>query len=353
MNEPSTSGPLSGVMVVELGGLGPVPFAGMTLAGMGASVVRVERPGGDVFFAGYESSDLLNRGKSTVALDLKSPEGLARCRALVADADIVLEGSRPGALERLGLGPDDVMATHPGLVYGRMTGWGQAGPRSATAGHDINYIALTGVLDAIGSPDGPPVVPLNVVGDFGGGAMYLVAGVLAALHQARATGQGDVVDAAIVDGVAHLLTGVHSWLASGRWEKQRGSNLLDGGAPFYATYETADGRSVAVGALEPQFFAALLRGLEIQHPYVQDDRASWPRLRAELAAAFKSRARDHWDAVFAQTDACVTPVLDLVEAADDDHLRARRAVVRLSGVVQSGDAPRFLGAGPLTAGRAR
>ena len=337
-------GPLAGVRVVELGGLGPVPFAGMTLAGMGADVLRVARPGGDPFFGGREESDLLNRGKRLEVIDLKSETERARCLDILADADIVLEGHRPGVAERLGLGPEDVAARNERVVYGRMTGWGQDGPRSREAGHDINYIALTGALDAIGTPDGP-VVPLNVVGDFGAGSLYLVAGVLAALHQARATGRGDVVDAAIVDGTAHLLSGVHSWMASDRWEPRRGGNLIDGGAPSYAVYRTSDDLHVAVGALEGPFFEALKAGLGLEWSGDHLDPGRWDELRPLVADCFAARTRDEWVEVFAGTDACVTPVLGLTEAADDEHMSARGSLHRRDGRVEAGPAPRFLRSG--------
>lgn len=337
-------GPLAGVHVVELGGIGPVPFAGMTLAGMGADVLRIARPGGDPFFGGREDADLLNRGKRLEVIDLKGGVGRERCLDLLRRADIVLEGHRPGVAERLGLGPADVAAGNVRVVYGRMTGWGQDGPRRQQAGHDINYISLTGALDAIGI-SAEPVIPLNVVGDFGGGSMYLVAGVLAALHQAQVTGRGDVVDAAIVDGTAHLLSGVHAWMASDRWRPSRGRNLVDGGAPSYAVYRTSDDLHVAVGALEPPFFEALKAGLGLDWEGDHLDPSRWDELRPLIAARFATRTRDDWVAVFAGTDACVTPVLSLNEAVDDEHMAARGALFRRDGRVEAGPAPRFLRAG--------
>lgn len=338
------NGPLAGVQVVELGGLGPVPFAGMTLAGMGADVLRIVRPGGDPFFGGREESDLLNRGKRLEVIDLKNETERARCLDLLAHADIVLEGHRPGVAERLGLGPEDVAARNERVVYGRMTGWGQDGPRSQEAGHDINYISLTGALDAIGTP-AEPVIPLNVVGDFGGGSLYLVAGVLASLHQAQTTGRGDVVDAAIVDGTAHLLSGVHAWMASDRWEPNRRDNLVDGGAPSYSIYRTADGLHVAVGALEAPFFEALKKGLGLVWHGNHLDPARWDELRTLMVARFATRTRADWVALFAGTDACVTPVLSLTEAADDEHMSARGSLYRRDGRVEAGPAPRFMRSG--------
>ncbi|MDH6282646.1 CaiB/BaiF CoA transferase family protein [Prescottella agglutinans] len=338
------TGPLSGCKVVELAGLGPAPFAAMTLADLGAEVVRVERPGGSGFFPGLEHLDILNRGKKSVALDLKDSRAVAAVLDMVAQADILIEGYRPGVVERLGLGPDTCFERNPRLVYGRMTGWGQQGPLAHSAGHDIGYIALTGALHAIGSQGGPPQIPLNLVGDFGGGAIYLVMGVLAALRHSDRTGQGQVVDAAIVDGAAHLLGSAHMMLAANSWNDERGVNMLDGGWPFYAVYETSDGKYMAVGALEPQFYAELLRilGLGLD-PKAQHDRSQWPEMRRLLAATFMQRTRDEWAAEFEGTDACVAPVLSLVEAAEHPHVAARGTIVEHDGVLQAAPAPRFSG----------
>ncbi|WP_432837496.1 CaiB/BaiF CoA transferase family protein [Dactylosporangium sp. CA-092794] len=336
------TGPLDGVTVVELAGIGPCPFAGMLLAEMGADVIRVDRPGGNFLTPRAPEADLLGRGKRTVELDLKTPEGRERLAALCDGADVLIEGFRPGVAERLGLAPEALWERNPRLVYGRMTGWGQTGPAAHTAGHDIAYLAPTGALHAIGPAGGAPQIPLNVVGDLGGGATYLVMGVLAALLEARRTGRGQVVDAAIVDGAAHLLGIVHSLLADGRWRDERGANLLDGGAPFYAVYETADARHMAVGAIEPQFFAELVRVLGIDAgPADQLDEARWPALRERLAAAFATRTQAEWTAAFDGTDACVAPVLSLREAATHPHLAARRSLVEVEGVLQAMPAPRF------------
>ncbi len=323
--------------------MGPAPFGGMTLAGMGAEVIRVERPGGLGIFPGAPTDDVLNRDKQIVCLDLKHPDAVAAVLDLVARCDVLLEGSRPGVTERLGLGPEPCWKRNPALVYGRMTGWGQDGPLAALAGHDLTYIALTGALHAIGDAEGPPQVPLNLVGDFGGGGAYLVMGVLAALLEARASGRGQVVDAAIVDGVAHLLAGTHGMVNTGTWQDMRGINMLDGGAPYYAVYRTADDKYMAVGAIEPKFYAQLLTGLEVDKLDAdeQQNRASWPATRRRIAAAFASRTRDEWVKVFDGTDACVAPVLSLREAAEHDHMRQRGSVRVEDGFIEPGVAPRF------------
>ncbi|WP_226358388.1 CaiB/BaiF CoA-transferase family protein [Pseudonocardia sp. ICBG601] len=340
-------GPLAGRTVVELAGIGPGPFAGMELADLGADVIRVDRPSAGPLPTAPPAADVLGRGKRSVVLDLKRPEAVEAVLALAAGADVLIEGNRPGVAERLGVGPEAVWERNPRLVYGRMTGWGQDGPLAHTAGHDVGYIALTGALGAIGPADGPPQIPLNLLGDFGGGATYLVIGVLAALLEAERTGRGQVVDAAIVDGTSHLLAVIHTLLGSGRWEDRRGVNLLDGGTPFYAVYATSDGGHMAVGALEPQFYAELLRLLEIPcevaDPRDQHDRSRWPALRATLAGRFATRTRAEWTAVFDGTDACVAPVLGLREAAAHPHLAARGSVVEVDGVLQPGPAPRLSG----------
>ncbi len=331
------SGPLRGVRVVELGGIGPGPFAGMMLADLGAEVVRIDRPGGD----GLRLA-ALERGRRSVMLDLRKPEGVAAVLQLVDRADVLIEGFRPGVTERLGLGPEDCWQRNPALVYGRMTGWGQDGPWAQTAGHDVGYIAVTGALHAIGRSGGPPQVPLNVVGDFGGGAMYLVTGVLAALLEARASGHGQVVDAAIVDGAASLMTAMYGMLDAGAWRDERGHNLLDTGAPFYDVYETADGGHMAVGALEPKFYAEFVSLLGLDPDDAdRDDPGRWPALRERIAALFKGRTRDEWTAVFDGSDACVAPVLSMTEAASHPQLAARGTFTDVDGTTVPAPAPRF------------
>lgn len=337
----SGHGPLTGVRVVELAGIGPGPFAAMLLADLGADVVRVDRPGG----AGLgidPASDLTNRNKRSVLLDLKSDEGPARVLDLVERADILIEGYRPGVAERLGVGPGACLARNPKLVYGRMTGWGQDGPLAERAGHDIAYLALTGTLSMIGKPDEPPVVPANLVGDYAGGSLYLVVGVLAALQHARAHGEGQVVDAAIVDGAAHLATMIHGMLAAGSWQDRRGTNLLDGGCPFYGTYATSDGGHMAVGPLEGQFYAEFIGLLGIADTFPDRwDLARWDELRAAVTERFLTRTRAEWTEVFDGTDACVAPVLSLAEAPHHPHLAARSTFVEHSGLTQPAPAPRF------------
>lgn len=335
------SGPLSGVRVVELAGIGPGPFAAMLLADLGADVVRVDRPGGQGL--GIDPAyDITNRNKRSVLVDLKAPDGPARVLDLAARADVLIEGYRPGVAERLGVGPADCHARNPRLVYGRMTGWGQDGPLAQRAGHDVAYIAVTGTLGMIGRPDEPPAVPANLLGDYAGGSLYLVVGVLAALHHARATGAGQVVDAAIVDGTAHLSAMIHGMLAAGGWQDRRAANLLDGGCPYYGTYETADGGHMAVGALEGRFYAEFLRllGLDDLAPAHQDW-TRWEELRERVAARFKSRTRDEWTAVFEDSDACVAPVLSLREAPRHPHLAARGTFTDHGGITQPAPAPRF------------
>ncbi|MEU5897345.1 MULTISPECIES: CaiB/BaiF CoA-transferase family protein [Streptomyces] len=334
-------GPLAGVRVVELAGIGPGPFAAMLLADLGADVVRVDRPGGGGLAINPEY-DVTNRNKRSVVVDLKADEGPARVLDLVERADVLIEGYRPGVAERLGVGPDACHARNPKLVYGRMTGWGQEGPLAQRAGHDIAYIAITGTLGMIGNPDEPPAVPANLVGDYAGGSLYLIVGILAALHHAREHGTGQVVDAAIVDGAAHLSTMIHGMLAAGGWQDRRGANLLDGGCPFYGTYETADGGYMAVGPLEQQFydeFTALL-GLADTAP-ARKDLARWGELREAVAARFKDRTRDEWTAVFQDSDACVAPVLSLREAPAHPHLAARGTFTDHGGITQPAPAPRF------------
>ncbi|MGA1798616.1 CaiB/BaiF CoA-transferase family protein [Sphingomonas sp. 4RDLI-65] len=332
-------GPLAGVRVVEFDAIGPVPLAAMILADFGCDIVRIGRAGRPP--SPSADGPILGRGRRSISLDLKTQPDRDTALAIVARADVVLEGNRPGVMERLGLGPDACLAANPKLVYGRMTGWGQTGPLAQTAGHDINYIALTGVLHAIGGAD-RPVPPLNLVGDYGGGTMLLALGVVAALVSARTTGRGQVVDAAMTDGSALLMTMFYTMHAAGLWRDAREANLLDGGAPFYRTYACADGGHVAVGAIEPAFFAALLAGLGLDAAGIdQGDRSAWPDLASRFAARFAERSRDDWADVFAGTDACVTPVLSLAEAPDHAHNRARATFAAPSGPMQPMPAPRF------------
>ena len=336
-------GPLAGVKIIEMAGVGPTPFAGMLLADMGADVVRIDRKPtsrGDAFDA--IAGGLLDRGRRSIALDLKKPEAVAAALELVVGADALIEGFRPGVMERLGLGPEACLARNPRLVFGRVTGWGQEGPLAGAAGHDIDYIALTGALHAIGT-ENAPAPPLNLLADFGGGAMFLAFGVACALVEARGSGRGQVVDAAMTDGVGLLMAMTYSLKARGRWRAERQANLLDGGAPFYSVYRCADGKWVAVGALEPEFFAALVAKLELD-PGAFADRwnpRAWPAIRARLEAAFAERPRDEWAALFADSDACVAPVLDVDEAPRHPHNLARRAFVDVGGAAQPAPAPRF------------
>ena len=340
-------GPLHGIRIIEFAALGPAPMGAMILADLGAEVVRIERklaPGAKPASELFDPAiDILNRNRRVVTLDLKKPEGLAAVRQLIAAADGLIEGYRPGVMERLGLGPDDCLAANPRLVYGRMTGWGQTGPLASTAGHDINYLSLSGALHAIGEPGGKPVVPLNLVADCGGGAMLLVVGVLAALLEARSSGRGQVVDAAMTDGSALLMTMMYTLKAMGQWSQQRGSNLLDGGAHFYDTYRCADGKYVSIGPIEPQFYAIFLHTAGITDPdFAQQwDRARWPELKARVAAHLATRPRDEWCELFAGSDACVAPVLDMDEAPKHPHNQARGTFIEVGGVTQPAPAPRF------------
>lgn len=334
------TGPLRGVKVVEIAGIGPGPHACMLLADLGADVIRVERPGGQLLTGG--SHDLLNRGRPSVALDLKKPEAVETVLSLVEGADVLVEGMRPGVTERIGIGPDACFARNPRLVYGRMTGWGQDGPWASAAGHDMNYIAITGALFGLGQVKDKPQFPSNLLGDFGGGSTYLVIGVLAALLEARTSGQGQVVDAAIVDGTASLNAMGAAFLASGTFKEERVANLLDGGAPYYDVYETADGRHMSVGALEPQFYEVFvdLLGIRDRAPDRFDaDRAE--ELRSLIAARFAERTQSEWAAVFDGTDACVAPILPMSEAVDHPHLKERATFVERGGLVQPAPAPRF------------
>jgi alpha-methylacyl-CoA racemase len=333
-------GPLAGVRVVELAGIGPLPFAAMLLAELGADDIRVERPGSEPFGIPAEY-DLTRRSRPRVGVDLKDERGVELVRRLASASDVFVEGFRPGVAERLGLGPDDLRAGHPALVYARMTGWGQDGPLAATAGHDIDYLAVTGLLHAIG-PAAAPAVPLNLVGDLGGGAMYLVVGVLAALIERSRSGVGQVVDAAIVDGAAHLGTAVFGMLACGLWDDQRAANLIDGGTPYYGVYETKDGRHLAVGPLEDAFYDVFASTLGLAQD-APDRRTpeQWAELRQAIASRVRERDLDEWVAAFDGTDACVAAVRTLTEAPGHPHLRARQTFVDVEGVVQPAPAPRF------------
>lgn len=352
-------GPLAGVKIVEMAGIGPAPFCAMLLADMGAEVLRLDRtePSG----LGIEMAprfNLLNRGRRSLAVDLKQPGGIRAALRLIAQADALVEGFRPGVMERLGLGPDDCTAINPRLIYGRMTGWGQDGPLAETAGHDINYIALSGALHAIGREGEAPVPPLNLVGDFGGGAAYLALGIVAALFAARQSGEGQVVDASMVEGSASLMTMFFGLRAADLWQDVRGVNTIDTGAPYYGTYETKDGRWVAVGAIEPKFYAALLdrMGLDDEDVSAQNDRARWPDLKHRFANVFRGKTRDEWCAIMEGADACFAPVLSLGEAAAHPHNNARGSFVERDGIVQPAAAPRFsrtkseVGAPPPEAG---
>jgi alpha-methylacyl-CoA racemase len=334
------TGPLHGVKVVEIAGIGPGPHACMLLADLGADVIRIERPGGQMLTGG--SHDLLNRGRPSVALDLKNPDAVETVLRLVETADVLVEGMRPGVTERMGIGPEDCLARNPRLVYGRMTGWGQTGPWASVAGHDMNYIAITGTLFGLGQVKDKPQFPANLVGDFGGGSTYLVIGVLAALLEARTSGQGQVVDAAIVDGTASLNAMGAAFLASGVFKEERAANLLDGGAPYYDIYETADGRHMSVGALEPQFYAELvdLLGIRDSAPDRYDAERT-DELRDVIATRFRERTQAEWAAVFDGTDACVAPILPLSEAVEHPHIKERGVFVEHGGLLQPAPAPRF------------
>lgn len=332
------TGPLAGIKVIEMAGLGPVPLAGQLLADMGAEVTVIDRKAFEP-----DPANVNRRGKLSVALNLKSDDGRAAALDRIAAADVLMEGFRPGVMERLGLGPEECLARNPGLVYGRMTGWGQEGPMAHMAGHDINYLALTGALHAMG-PEDKPVPPLNLLGDYGGGTMFLITGILGALVERATSGRGQVIDAAIVDGVPAMMGLIHQMIADGRWDTSgRERNRLDAGAPYYTCYRTRDGGHVAVGALEDAFFALLAEGLGLSQDLVDNrhDKARWPEMRAAYAAIFAQKTRAEWMEVFGGTDACVTPVLDFGEAEKDPHMAARRVLVRRDGVLQSNAAPRF------------
>ncbi len=336
-------GPLQGVKVLEIEAIGPVPWAAMMLSDMGADVLRIDRPvAPDMGVAGDTRFQFTERGRRSVVADLKTAEGRQAVLCLVAKADVVLEGMRPGVMERLGLGPDACLARNPALVYGRMTGWGQTGPLSQAVGHDINYIALAGVLHSIGNAQAP-VPPLNLVGDFGGGAMLLALGVMAALLESRSSGKGQVVDAAMVDGSLSLMAAVLGRYAAGEWKDQRQSNLLDGGAHFYGTYATSDGQFLAVGAIEPRFYQALLKGLGLENSVLpsQHDRLAWPAMREKFSEIFRLNTRDHWCHTFEGTEACVSPVLSLGELATHPHNAQRSSFIEIDGLMHPAPSPRF------------
>lgn len=340
---PRRPGPLSGLRVLEIAAIGPVPFAGMLLSDLGADVIRVDRTRPDPGSTWNDPHlDVLGRGRRSIAVDLKTERGVEVVLRLAESADVLLEGFRPGVAERLGIGPQACMIRNSRLVYGRMTGWGQQGPLASAAGHDINYVALTGALHAVGGEDSP-VPPLNLVGDFGGGALYLVTGVLAALLERVRSGKGDVVDAAMVDGAASLMSIFYVMQQIGFWQDRRGANFLDGGAPFYGTYRTADDKFVSVGAIEPQFWAELLArlGIDAAEMGFQHDRDAWPAMRERLEAVFRTRTRDQWCEVLEGSDACFAPVLTIAEAADHPHMAARGTFVRADGITRPGPAPRF------------
>ncbi|ALJ21665.1 CaiB/BaiF CoA transferase family protein [Microbacterium sp. No. 7] len=346
MSAPAGRGPLAGVRVIELAGIGPGPFAAMLLADLGADVVRVDRLGARPVVE--RRIEVNGRTRRSIAVDLKSPRGRELVLRMVADADALIEGMRPGVTERLGLGPDDCLAVNPALVYGRITGWGQDGPYAQTAGHDITYLAVTGGLHAVGHGDRPPVPPVNIIGDFGGGGMYLAFGIVAAVLRARATGEGDVVDASIVDGVASLFGMMRGFLHDGTWVDRRESNFMDGGAPYYRAYRCADGRDVAVGAIERHFWDVLIERIGLSgdpRMAARDDRTRWPELIAALDAHFATRPRDEWVALTAGTDACLAPVLTFEESLHDPQLRARGAFSEVGGIWHPAPAPRFARAG--------
>lgn len=326
--------------MVEMAAIGPGPFAGMMLSDMGAEVIRIDRL--DQAGSGHRAH-VLNRGRRSIALDLKNPKGVDTALRLIDQADVLLEGFRPGVMERLGLDPDTCLARNPGLVYGRMTGWGQEGPLSKAAGHDINYISIGGALGAMGYADRPPAPPLNLVGDFGGGAMYLLTGILAALVERGSSGKGQVIDAAMTDGTASLLSPFYGLMAMGLWTTDRFSNRLDGGAYYYGSYECSDGKYISIGSLEPQFYALLLEKCEITDPAFQDqlDQASWPEKREKLAELFRTRTRQQWCELMEGTDVCFAPVLNLQEAPAHPHNVARETFVDFEGVTQPAPAPRF------------
>jgi len=337
-------GPLAGVKIVEIAGIGPGPFCAMMLADMGAEVIRVDRAGsvrgGD---PSVPPGDLINRGRRSIGVDLKSPEGVETVMRLVEQSDGLIEGFRPGVAERLGIGPDECLARNPALAYGRMTGWGQEGPYASAAGHDINYIALAGALEPMGRRGEAPVPPLNLVGDFGGGGMYLAFGLVCAILEARGSGRGQVVDAAMVDGAASLMTFFHGFRAMGIWNDERGTNMLDTGAHYYDVYECSDGLFVSIGSIEPQFYAELREKLGLDDPKwdAQMSRSEWPAFKEEFIEIFKTKTRDEWCEIMEHTDICFAPVLSMEEAPQHPHNVARGTFVEVAGITQPGPAPRF------------
>lgn len=338
-------GPLKGFKIIEIAGIGPTQFCGMLLADMGAQLIRIERPDvGDLGIRMPAKYNLMNRSRPTVGVDLKTPQGVERVLRLCEHADAIFEGFRPGVMERLGLGPEACSARNKRLVYGRMTGWGQDGPLARTVGHDTNYIALAGALGAMGESDRPPPIPLNLIGDFGGGGAYLAIGILAAMLETGKSGKGQVVDAAMVDGAASMMTLFYGMLAGGMWKDERQSNLLDGGAPFVKTYATSDGKYIALCAVEKRFYRALLEvlGVESIAPADQHDESKWPQHEAIFQEIFATKSRDEWTGLFAGTDACFAPVLSMTEAPGHPHNKARGAFVAVNGIVQPAPAPRFM-----------
>ena len=334
-------GPLTGLKVIELQGIGPGPFCGMMLADMGAEIIRIDRSASVGRSAG---SDVLARGRKSIAVDLKHPDGVETVLKLIESADVLVEGFRPGVMERLGLGPDVCLTRNPRLVYGRMTGWGQFGTIAHAAGHDINYISLTGALHAIGPKGGKPTPPLNLVGDFGGGGMLLAFGIVAALYERASSGKGQVVDAAMTDGSALLMNGLYPGMQSGGWKAERGSNMLDGGAHFYGTYETRDGKYVSIGSIEPQFYALLLEKLGLSNDASmpkQMSRADWPKLEEKFTVIFLTKTRDEWDAVMLGSDICYAPILNFADAVQHPHNVARNTFVDVNGLQQAAPAPQF------------
>ncbi len=336
------AGPLQGVKIIEMAGLGPAPFACMLLADLGAEVICIDRPVSVSAKSDESRTNVLRRGKKSIVLDMKRPAAVQTALRLIATADVVIEGFRPGVMERLGLGPDICLTQNPALVFGRMTGWGQTGPLAQAAGHDINYIALSGALHAVGTQE-QPIVPLNLVGDFGGGAMLLVAGVLSAVIHARATGKGQIVDAAMTDGSALLMSMMYGFMASGQWKDQRASNMLDGGAHFYGTYQCSDKKWVAIGSIEPQFYQLLIEksGLENVDMHAQRNASTWPEMKARLVQVFATRTRNEWCEMMEGTDVCFAPVLGMQEAASHPHNLARKTFCEIDGVLQPSPAPRF------------
>lgn len=332
-------GPLAGLKVVEMSAIGPVPLAGMLLADMGADVLIIDKANDPYIMPG----DVLRRGKRSIEVDMKSEQGVIIARSLIEKADIVIEGFRPGVMERLGIGPEVFEQSNPKLIYGRMTGWGQTGPLAQAAGHDINYIALTGALNAIGRNDSPPVPPLNLVGDYGGGTMFLIMGVLAALHESKASGKGQIVDAAITEGTANLMSMFYTLSSIGAWSPKRGSNLLDSAAHFYDSYETSDGKFITLGAIEPHFYALMREkmGLNDDDFANQNDPRKWPELKAKLASVVKNKTQQQWCEVLEGTDACFAPVLDYLEAPKHEHMQARDAYIEIDGKTQPAPAPKF------------